>query len=131
MSYQLDTVSGSITFPDGFELLPPYEHERYFEYAEWVGKGNSPEEIAVDSLLSENNIEVKPDQARNALDAKGVLDAVIALMDSPETPRFVKTKFEYTLSFSRNDDSVIAMAKLLKWNKEFLDDLFVLASTLK
>lgn len=129
--YKINVETGAIIFPDGFELLAPYNDERYYEYAKWVHDGNSPEEIEVDSLLSENNIEVKPDQARNALDAKGVLDDVIALMENPETPRFVKTKFEYTLSFARNDESVIAMAKLLKWDKVFLDELFELAKTLK
>lgn len=129
--YKINKSNGAIVFPDGFELLPPYNDARYYEYAEWVGKGNSPEEIEVDSLLSENNIEVKPDQARNALDAKGVLDDVIALMSNPATPRFVKTKFEYTLSFARNDESVIAMAKLLKWDKVFLDELFELAASIE
>lgn len=129
--YKIDINSGAIFFPDGFELHPPYEHERYFEYAEWVGKGNTPEEIESNSMLAEIDIEVEPYQARAALDAMGVYDTVLALMAQKETPRAIKIKWEFTLSFRRNDDAVIMMAVLLKWTKQFLDELFTLAKTIK
>lgn len=131
MSFKINPVNGEIIFPDGFVLSPPYNHERYYEYAKWVHEGNSPEEIQVDSFLSENNIEVKPHQARIALDHFGVYDEVLALMADENTPRFVKIKWEFTLSFLRNDDAVIMIAKLLKWNKTFLNELFEFAETVK
>lgn len=130
MSFKIDKFSGAIIFLDGFQLLPPYDHERYFEYVAWVAAGNSPTEVEGDSLLAAIDIEVKPDQARNALDALGLYDAVLALMADPSTPRAIKIKWEFTLSFRRNDPSIIMMAKILGWDKAKLDEIFNLAKTL-
>lgn len=129
--YKINKINGSIIFPDGFELLPPYNDERYYEYAKWVHEGNSPEEIEVDSLLAAEDIEVTPAQVRLALAELGVYDDVLGLMNDPQTPSAVKIKWEFTLSFRRNDQSVILMAKILGWKKEFLDGLFKLAASIK
>lgn len=131
MSFKVDKLTGAIHFPDGFILPAPYDHERYFEYVEWIGKGNSPEEIESNTMLADEDIEVSPYQARTALDAMGVYDTVLALMAHKDTPRAIKIKWEFTLSFRRNDDAVIMMAVLLKWTKQFLDELFALAKTIK
>lgn len=129
--YQIHAKTGVIVFPDGFELAPPYDSPRYLEYATWVSKGNTPEEIESNSMLADEDIEVSPYQARTALDAMGVYDTVLALMAHKDTPRAIKIKWEFTLSFRRNDDAVIMMAVLLKWTKQFLDELFALAKTVK
>lgn len=43
--YKIDTQTDEIIFPDGFRLAPPYEDERYQEYAAWVHAGNEPETV--------------------------------------------------------------------------------------
>jgi len=129
--YKINQSNGAIIFPDKFELLPPYNDGRYLEYAAWVHDGNSPEEIEGDSLLAVEDIEVAPAQARLALAELGVYDDVLGLMADPSTPKAVKIKWEFTLSFMRNDPSVILMAKILKWDKKFLDELFEFAQTIK
>lgn len=44
--YQIVVSTGKIIFPDGFTLEPPYESERYMEYADWViNQGNFPDHI--------------------------------------------------------------------------------------
>lgn len=129
--FSIDTASGVIHFPDGFQLPPPYESERYFEYAAWVSAGNSPAEIQVPSLLAAEDVEVRPDQARIALSVMGVYENVLALMANPVAPVEIKIKWEFTLSFRRNDPTVIAMAETLQWSKQFLDELFALAQTIQ
>lgn len=131
MGFQIIASTGEILFPDGFKLLPPYEHERYLEYAEWVRQGNAPEEITTNSLLALEDVEVEPYQARAALNAMGLYDTVLALMSHPDTPRAIKIKWEFTLKFRRNDEAVVMMAQILGWSAEFLDELFALAKTIK
>lgn len=129
--YKINKATGELIFPDGFTLLPPYNDERYYEYAKWVHDGNSPEEIEDNSWLALEDVEVTPYQAREAMDQMEVMDEVQALLDDPATPRSIKTKFEYTLSFRRNDDAVIMMAQILGWSAQRLNELFALAKTLQ
>lgn len=131
MSFQLDAVSGLIIFPDGFELAPPYESPRYLEYAAWVSEGNNPTVVGSNPLLSTIDTEVTPAQARTALDDMGLYDTVLGLMADPATPRSIKIKWEFTLSFRRNDPAVIMMAQILGWDASVLDDLFTRAADIR
>ena len=125
--YKIEKQTGIIHFPDGFTLSPPYEDARYLEYAEWVTEGNSPEEVDVLTLFAEIDVEVRPDQARNALDELGLMTEVMALINNPATPKWIRTKFEYTTVFRRNDPALLTMAELMKWDKAKLDLVFEVA----
>ena len=128
--YTITTKTGAINFPDGFVLLPPYEHPRYQEYAAWIHAGNSPEEVVSNTLEGAVNTIVKPDKARIAMARLNVYATVQALLSSENTPIEIQLKFEYTDSFARNDPAVLLMAGILGWNGEFLDELFALAESI-
>lgn len=46
--YKINPDTGTIIFPDGFRLDVPYEHNRYFEYAELVQDGGQPDYVDID-----------------------------------------------------------------------------------
>ena len=122
--YKVDKGSGAIHFPDEFILNPPYESERYYEYAAWVQAGNSPEEIEGESMLAEEDIEVRSAQAKIALVHYNMYDTVKQLMAEPTTSQEVKLKWEYETVFKRNDPVVMELAGLLKLTPEQLTALF-------
>lgn len=132
-AYIVDTGTGAITFPDGFVLLPPYDDQRYFEYAAWVGAGNTPVPTSNTTLIpaAYSDIEVTPVQAKLALVEFGLYDSVVQLMAHPDTPSEVKIKWEYSLSFRRNDPSVLAIGHLLGIDAPGLDALFLRAEQIR
>ena len=127
--FSVNKRTGDILFPDGFTLPPPYNHERYFEYVDWVNAGNSPDEIESDDLLAEVDVEVTAAQARIALDSFGVYELVQGIVNHPDTPQSVKIKFEYTTTFRRNDPALLMIASKLEWGREKLDELFAFAKS--
>ena len=130
--YKINKTNGAIVFLDGFELLPPYLDERYYEYAAWVQAGNSPEEIEVNSLEGSENISVSPYQARAAMIISGIYPAVLEILADENTPELIRVKFEYATEFKRNDVAVLMLAGLIEgMTKEGLDLLFKQAQNIE
>lgn len=129
-AYKIQSTTGVITFPDGFELIPPYEHPRYSEYAQWVSEGNSPEVLTTDDLIALVDIEVSPAQFRSALVRLGVYSIVQTAVGAPEADQELKIWWEYATSFHRNNPKVLMVARSLGRGRDFLDELFSLAAAI-
>ena len=123
-TYKVSKATGIIYCPDGSTISPPYDDPKYADYAIWVQSGNSPEELDSDSMVADEDIEVRSAQAKIALVHTGFYDAVLQIMADPNTPIEVKLKWEYETVFKRNDPVIIQMAGLLKRNRDELTALF-------
>jgi hypothetical protein len=124
MTYKIEKESGNIICPDNSVIAPPYDDQRYLEYAAWVNAGNSPEEISAPF-----DITVTAYQAKQALAISGMYAAVLAYINASNTPPMVKIKWEYSV-FRRQDPDVIAMLSKLGLPDNQADDLFKFAATL-
>ena len=69
-------------------------------------------------------------QAKAALLDAGLLDAVEAMMASPDTPRIVKLAWSEALTFERQSPTVQSLGSALGLDDAALDSLFVHASGL-
>lgn len=90
----------------------------------------TPNSIWSDGAWSDGGVpvpqSVTPLQARRAMRAAGVLDAVIAAVaQDPET----QDAFEYATSFQRNSQFIARVQPLLPLSDDQIDDLFRSAVT--
>jgi len=63
-------------------------------------------------------------QARAALFDAGMLDDVEALMEDPETDRYIRLMWAEKANMQRTHDAVVAMASQLGWSPAETDNLF-------
>ncbi len=74
---------------------------------------------------------VGPYQARAALLAAGLLDAVEALIADPETDRAIRIAWEYAAEFQRDSQMITTMASVLGLTEQQVDDLFIAAAQVR
>ena len=75
-----------------------------------------------------DDLAIDPVQARVALEEAGLLADVEALVANPSTPAAIRQAWEYTLKFTRQSPSILAVAQALGWSDQVLDDLFIAGS---
>jgi hypothetical protein len=81
-------------------------------------------------ILRENMI-VTRFQAHAAIARAGQYEAVVALMDAPETPFETRLAWNEAQEFTRTSPTVQSMGAVLGLSETQLDDLFILAATIK
>lgn len=70
-------------------------------------------------------------QAYAALEAAGLLDAVKAYMERPDTPQIERLAFEKARDFKRDSPTLAKLAAVLGLSEAQLDDLFIQASKIE
>ena len=73
-------------------------------------------------------LTVSPFQAKAALQLAGLLHAVEAYMDNPETDPIVRLAWLHAGEYKRQSPTILALAQEFGWTDEQLDQLFVTAS---
>jgi predicted component of type VI protein secretion system len=86
------------------------------------------DEINSRPLVAFAPASVSPRQARLALNAAGLLDAVETAIAA--SPREVQLAWEYSVSVQRDDPTLAAMAAQLGLTEQQMDDLFRQAAAL-
>lgn len=95
----------------------------------WIFEGNvfyEPE-----APLTTVPQEVTRFQARAALYQAGLLEQVESIVTQPETDMMMKLAWQDALSFKRNSQFVLEMAKTLNMTDEQLDNLFITAGSIE
>jgi hypothetical protein len=95
----------------------------------WEGDGYGVESDAPLAVLAQRpGMTISPFQARAALAAAGLLPAVEALMEAPETPDLVRLAWEYAQEIRRSSPMLEAMAGALGLSEAEVDALFAAAA---
>lgn len=127
--FKLNSLTGEITFPDGFLLLPPYDSERYMEYAAFV-HGGGVAEVVFTQPIAPVPESVSRFQASAALWQMGFLDDVGAYMALETTDMMARLAWAEAQEFRRDSVFVKAVLPLLGVNDAQADDLFRFAATI-
>ena len=127
--FKLNSLTGEITFPDGFVLAPPYDSERYMEYAAFVQGGGVAEVVFMQPIAPVPE-SVSRFQMRAALWMMNVFDDVEAYMALESTDMVARLAWAGAQDFRRDGVFVMSVLKLLEINDAQADDLFRFASTI-
>lgn len=127
--FKLNSITGEITFPDGFVLGPPYDDPRYLEYAAFVQRGGTAEVVFTQTPAPVPE-SVSRFQARAALWQMGFLDDVEDFMALETTDMMARLAWADAQDFRRDSVFVRAVLPLLAINDAQADDLFRFASTI-
>lgn len=126
--YKIIEETGEIVFPDGVVLPPPYDSERYFEYADFVQGGGMPELITAPVELP--TITVNRFQLSAALWQTGDLEKVEAFAADPNTDMLVRLAWKEAPELSSDSLFATAVADLLGLSESQMRDVFVFAATI-
>ncbi|MCB5187390.1 hypothetical protein LG200_05145 [Methylobacillus caricis] len=144
---------GTLTWPEKWDgeaslaMLGEYEGAMYFKRLGAFPLPTSPqgalEQIDLSRQISEGlrgqhpmydqyllppiPASVTRRQGLRALQHFGLMPAINALLDDPDTPVELVIDFREAPTFERNSPSLLAMAALLELTDEQLDDLFIYA----
>ncbi len=119
-------------------VLQEEDNELYKKQLEYKDSGGIFDDIA-DEYISENDIpkkipqELTPRQIRLALIQSWInLSNIDTMIDNIPEPQksVIKTLWEYSLSYSRDDEMLIQFAKQLWMEEDKLDQLFILGAAL-
>lgn len=103
-----------------------------------IERDATPQELANMLILAEEAQEalkpqsVTPRQAKLALASAGVYDDILNVLETLPEPQktFSKIEWDYATEFKRSHMLVHQMKQAMNWTDEFVDELFVTASTL-
>ena len=127
--FKLNSLTGEITFPDGFVIGPPYDDDRYLEYASFVQSGGTAEVVFTQPIAPVPE-SVSRFQASAALWQMGFLDEVEDYMARETTDMMARLAWAEAQDFRRDSVFVRAVLPLLAINDAQADDLFRFASTI-
>lgn len=127
--FKLNATTGEITFPDGFVIGPPYDDDRYLEYASFVQSGGTAEVVFTQPIAPVPE-SVSRFQARAALWQMGFLDEVEDYMALETTDMMAKLAWRDAQDFRIDSVFVLTIAPLLGFSDAQLADMFRFASTI-
>ena len=127
--FKLNSLTGEITFPDGFVIGPPYDDDRYLEYASFVQSGGTAEVVFTQPIAPVPE-SVSRFQMRAALWMMNVFDEVEAYMALESTDMVARMAWAGAQDFRRDGVFVMAVLKLLGINDAQGDDMVRFASTI-
>lgn len=131
-----NTVSGSsvaITLDDGTiwhddTSLPPDTALRR-ELAEWLAAGGIIDAYTATPVHVPETVSAF--QARVALSRSNMLSSIQAFINNLASDDERRLAWEYATEFSRSSPSIASIASELSISEKQLDDLFILAATIK
>lgn len=126
MSYKLTQTDTVIRLSDGAFIPSDPDNVDRQRYLQWVGEGNTPQ--PADDPVSQVPQTVTRFQALAALHLAGHLEAVKAIMASPETSMIAKLAWDNALSFERSSQTLQSLASTLGLTDADLDALFTTAA---
>lgn len=126
--FKLNSLTGEITFPDGFVLPPPYDSDRYLEYAAFIHNGGVPELLDAPAQLP--TVTVNKFQIRAALWQMGYLEQVDAFSADPTTDMIVRLAWQDAPELSSASLFATAVAEHLDLTAGQMNDVFRFAATI-
>lgn len=124
--YQLTTTHAILRLSDGAFIPADPANTDYAAYQKWLWDGNTPEPAPIP--VPQVPQVVTRFQARAALHLAGLLPAVEAIMQNPDTPVLAQLAWDDALSFVRTSPTILTLAGVLGLDDAALDQLFITAS---